>query len=306
MALFKNINNAGSGISKEKVRNKKGISGFFGIFGRKFWSLFRVNMLYMLFWIPLIPAIFFFRTAESVGFYAISAVCWLAFIFLAGPATGGMFKVIRSYCLESPIFLEYTFFKGFKKEYFRSSLGFAIDLVMILSVYSSFKIYPKYLGSSNFKYILLALNIFIAAMIFMMNFYYYLLNTATDLSLKDSIKDSFYLVTIGIKTNFMTAVYIILIGGIIGVLCYISGLYFLLFFLPAAWLCLIVTYRTYPFIQKYVINPYYRQTGEVNPELEYEYGKDVAIFEDMGGKEKPIVVDKKTRTRKRRAGKDIS
>lgn len=79
----------------------------------------------------------------------------------------------------------------------------------------------------------------------------------------------------------------------------------MLFFLPAAFIGLVIAYNCYPYIQKYIINPYYREKGEVNPELEFEYAKDTAIFKDMGGKEKPVVIDKKVKT-KRRGGKDIS
>jgi hypothetical protein len=49
-------------------------------------------------------------------------------------------------------------------------------------------------------------------------------------------------------------------------------------------------FNSYPNIQKYVINPYYEQRGENNPE--YDYLKPVSavegVFTDRGGTEKPI------------------
>ena len=52
-------------------------------------------------------------------------------------------------------------------------------------------------------------------------------------------------------------------------------------------------------IQKYVINPYYTSIGKVNPELITEDEDDEEpIFQDMGGKEKPIEKRKKGKGRR--------
>ena len=71
-------------------------------------------------------------------------------------------------------------------------------------------------------------------------------------------------------------------------------LLFLLPFMPASWLGLVITFQSYPIIQKYIINPYYEQRGEVNPELaQVSASEEETVFEDMGGKEKPIEPPKK-------------
>ena len=71
-------------------------------------------------------------------------------------------------------------------------------------------------------------------------------------------------------------------------------LLFLLPFLPASWLGLVIVFQSYPIIQKYIINPYYEQRGEVNPELaQASASEEETVFEDMGGKEKPIEPPKK-------------
>ena len=69
---------------------------------------------------------------------------------------------------------------------------------------------------------------------------------------------------------------------------------------PASFLCFVSGFNCYPAIQKYVINPYYISIGEVNPELDDAAEEEEAIFEDMGGKEKPI------EKRKKGKGKRIS
>ena len=67
-----------------------------------------------------------------------------------------------------------------------------------------------------------------------------------------------------------------------------------------AFLNFISCFNSYPVIQKFVINPYYTSIGEVNPELMDESQSEEQIFEDMGGKEKPI------EKRKKGKGKRIS
>ena len=99
---------------------------------------------------------------------------------------------------------------------------------------------------------------------------------------------------VALKTNIVTT---LIVGGVTALftaaivfidLRYSMILLFLLPFLPAAWLGLVIVFQCYPIIQKYIINPYYEQRGEVNPELLQETPEDEVLFEDMGGKEKPI------------------
>ena len=65
---------------------------------------------------------------------------------------------------------------------------------------------------------------------------------------------------------------------------------------------------SYPIIQKYIINPYYEQRGEINPELlgevetEHDPESEDVLFEDMGGKEKPLVSKKAPKAKDRKTG----
>ena len=60
MGLFGNrYERAGSGIAKNAPK-KKGIFRFFEIFGRKFWKLFELNLLYFLSFLPVIGAVALF------------------------------------------------------------------------------------------------------------------------------------------------------------------------------------------------------------------------------------------------------
>ena len=69
MGLFGGYENAGPGIPKSELE-KKGIFKFFEIYGRKFWKLIELNLIYLLFCIPIITF---------------------------GPATAALLKIARNY-----------------------------------------------------------------------------------------------------------------------------------------------------------------------------------------------------------------
>ena len=56
----------------------------------------------------------------------------------------------------------------------------------------------------------------------------------------------------------------------------------------------------YPVIQKFVINPYYEDRGEQNPEEEQETPDEERVFTDRGGSEEPVKAES------RKKGKKIS
>lgn len=91
-----------------------------------------------------------------------------------------------------------------------------------------------------------------------------------------------------LSTSVIIAIFIILI---------LINLNFILFlpFVPASILAFIICFNSYPIIQKYVINPFYEQRGEINPELIISENDNEVLFEDKGGKEKPIEKKKKSK-----------
>ena len=55
---------------------------------------------------------------------------------------------------------------------------------------------------------------------------------------------------------------------------------------------LAVAFICYPYVQKYVIEPYYKAIGRDNPEYDYlkpEGMEDIPLFNDKGGEEAPVV-----------------
>lgn len=300
MSVFSNdFESRGSGISKNAPR-KKGIVLFFEIFFRKFWKLIEVNMLYFVFFIPI------FLMLASLAFIknsTLSLICagisLITFVVCIGPATAGMTKIMRSYVLEKHSFIVNDFFKAFKTNFKKASLVGFVDCLIILSVYASFIVYPVLVEQAGNKlmYIPMVITLSLAIVVTMMNYYIFLMMIATNLSFMNLIKNSFALAFVALKQNVITFLITgVTVAGMFLLYIYMRPLFLMLIpFIPAAFLCLVTCFNSYPIIQRFVINPYYTSIGEVNPELINESPSDEQIFEDMGGKEKPIEKRKKSK-----------
>lgn len=302
LALF-DYESAGAGISKNAPR-KKGFSLFFDIFFRKFWKLLEVNLLYSLFFVPLILALaslVYLSDVNMVLSLAATGICLLTFMLTIGPATAGVMKIMRCYLIEKHTFIVRDFFRAFKRGYAKSAVVGFIDCIVVLSVYSSLKVYPMMAETYNTKlvYVPMTITLSIALVVLMMNFFIYLMIVATNLSLKNLIKNSFALAFISLKGNIIIVVTtIITIFAMILIFLYLTPVFWILLpFFPAAFLLFVTAFNSYPVIQKYVINPYYTSIGEINPEL-LNGSEEETIFEDMGGKEAPIEKRKKGKAKK--------
>ena len=98
-------------------------------------------------------------------------------------------------------------------------------------------------------------------------------------------------------TNFISYVkqnilaFIINVAIITLVVIFLPFSIFVVIFLPLSLICFTTTFICYPVIQKYIINPYYEERGETNPELSPVGGEESdegAVFVDRGGTEKEI------------------
>ena len=299
MGLFgSNYERAGSGIAKNAPK-KKGFFRFFEIFGRKFWKLFELNLLYFLSFLPVIGAVVLALALDSQLGIILAAACLVLFAVIIGPATAAHTKILKNFVMEKPTFLVHDFFKAFRSEFKYSCIIGVLDCLLACCISAAFYVYPKLIEQSGSKvyYIFFAITLSIALI---MNFYIFPMLVSTNLSLKNVLKNSLALSVVALKTNIITT---LILAAVIAVyvlvfmfvnIKYSMILLFLLPFMPASWLGLVITFQSYPIIQKYIINPYYEQRGEVNPELaQVSASEEETVFEDMGGKEKPIEPPKK-------------
>lgn len=318
MSLFGNSIKTGTGIAKDAPK-KKPFFRYWEIAFRKFWKIIDVNMLMALGFLPLLLAglvIYYF--AENYAKTALLLAGGLIILFAVcfGPLLAGCTQVLRNFAREKPIFLLDTFFKAFKNNFKQACLVGIIDLIMIISVASSFYVYPKMIQAdgSAIYYILFISTLSIAIAVTMMSFYAYLMIVSTDLSMKNILKNSLALSFIALKQNFITLLMAILVMGIFGILTYLFPYILAIFwlFLPTGFVAFMIVFNCYPVIQKFVINPYYTQKGEINPELMANSTDGENLFEDRGGSEKPteIINTKENESRNhktpRKKGKVIS
>lgn len=241
---FGNHTQNGAGIPKDNS-DKSRIKLFFEIFFRRFWKLIELNVLYVIFCIPIITI---------------------------GPATAGMTKVLRNFSMERHAYIWTDFFESFKKNFKQSFFVGIADIIALTEIITGCWLYPKIASEtgSNSWYILFSLTLSVGIIFIIMNFYIYLMIVSTDISMKAIIKNAFFLSCIDLKKNLLTLViFTVIVAAAIILAIYYQIFLMLMLFFPAAILGLIVCFNCYPTVQKYVINPYYEKRGEVNPETEY-------------------------------------
>lgn len=305
MSLFDNSSGlSGSGIAKNAPK-KKGFFRYMDIWKNKFWKLIELNLFYTIFLLPAVGAVVsFFLGLNGVISVLITkiliSVFAILFVVLFGPATAGLMKVMRNYVIEKPTFMIYDFMKTFKSEFKNAFLIGFLDCLLVCCVASALYIYPEMAkqAENNFYYVLLGVTASVALLAFLMNFYLFLILISTNISMKNVFKNSLYLAIVALKRNAITFLIVGgVIAGIVALLCILPfsiAVIVLTFlpFIPATWLALVVAFNSYPIIQKHIINPYYEQKGEINPELLLNLESDESLFEDMGGKEKPVELNK--------------
>lgn len=297
MGIFgSDYESAGVGIPKNAPK-KKGVFKFFELLLRKFWKIIQVNMLYSVFFIPLLIAGYaFLRISNTKTASLMILICLCVFAAVFGPATAGMMKILRNYTLERHSFIITDFKEAFSKNYKKSFVMGLFDLIIAISIASAIYVYPKLAKAYGNQLLMIPfiISVSIALVVIMMNYYAFLMIIATDISFKNIIKNSLALACVALKKNLITLfiTFAIIAVFIILILFNINFIFFLPF-VPASILAFIICFNSYPIIQKYVINPFYEQRGEVNPELITSEGDNEVLFEDKGGKEKPIKKGKK-------------
>ena len=288
MGLFSNYENAGPGIPKAP-QEKTDFFKFFEIYGRRFWKLMEINLLYFIFFIPLLASMSLLFSRSISQNIKVVGIAALAIIFIAtiGPATAGFTKVIRNYSQERNTFVFTDFLSSFKKCYKQSFIMGIIDVVFAVGFVVSTVSYNAWAQQNTIMYLPFIICLSCMLMFIMMHFYIYQLIVSTNLTLMQIIKNSFLLVGISVKRCLFNIVIIALLVFLI--LFFYPYSVFVVPFLPFSFGCFLICFNCYPFIRKYVIQPYYKARGEESPEFDYlKDDESETVFEDKGGTEEPI------------------
>ncbi len=273
MGLFYNYENSGPGVAKNGPQKSR-LRIFFEVFGRKFWGLCLLNLIYILFCIPVVTI---------------------------GPATAAAFKVLRNYSIEKNAFVWADFWESFKKDFKQSFPLGIIYTVAFIGIGAGIYMYPPKMEESTLYTVLFILTVIVGIFILVSSFFAFLMVSTTELTLKNIIKNSAILTIVsgwkGLVTAVLAAVAFIFPFALSMVLQNVIPL-LLCFMISFSLPLFIAAFNCYPFVQKYIIEPYYKAMEKDNPEYDYlkpagmEDGEPV--FEDKGGTEAPIVKAKKT------------
>lgn len=230
MGMFSQYTKEGHGISKEQA-NAPSFIQFFRILGTRFWSLIILNLLYILFCLPIITI---------------------------GPATAGMVKVLRNWSRREHAFVWGDFWETFKNNFKQSFVVGLINLVVFpILVYDLWFFWAN--GAHVFYVILIAAS---AVIWLFMNYYIFTMLITFRLKLTQLYKNAFIFAWAGMLRN-------IFISAIIASVCWLflvfrsSPLVWLIYFccfIGFAWY--VITFITYPLIKKTMIDGFDPKTGK--------------------------------------------
>lgn len=273
MGLFgSNYEQAGRGIAKDAPK-KKSFFVFWELYFRYSWKLIKLNLLTFIFCIPIVTI---------------------------GPAIAGMTRVLRNLSMDKNAYVFHDFWKGFTQNWKQALPVGIVDIVFLISALLGLEIYPQMRDAAetggSIYIVMCVISISFALTIFMMNFYIFPMIVSTNLSLKNIVKNGFYLACLELKKNFITLVIVMAVIALLISMTFVT--LFTLLLVPTwviTFIGFIIVFNSYPKVQKYVINPYYEERGMDNPEFDYlkPLSAEESIFTDMGGKEAPIESKKK-------------
>lgn len=279
MGLFYNNNVAGRGVAKNGPK-KKPFFRFWELFANKFWTFFKLNLIYVLFCLPVVTF---------------------------GPATAALTAMMRNIYLERPQFIWHDFVDYFKKNFKQSLFIGILDIFVAAICVITFMQFSSNPNMEMSMKVMFVLSIAVQLIFLMMNFYIYPQIVALNLNLGGIFKNSLILVFVNLPAELITLVVTLVFVSLF--LLFTIPLAFFLPFIPGAWLVFLSVFCCYPAIQKHIINPFYENSGERNPEIpdweledEDDEDEDEAVFEDQGGKEEPINLKKE---KKKKGGKVI-
>ena len=289
MGLFGSYMNPGPGINPRKPK-KKPFFRFWELLWRNLGKLFTLNLMITALHIPLLLSVIFYIETDNALTGPFTAFLLILQVVLEGPVIAGSARVLRMIVLDKACFPGEEFRKGFYGNFGAALLYWLIDTVMIVSLWVAWQVYPQYAQNSGsyFWYVLLALTFGAALMILFMNFYAFPLQVATTLKKKSVIKNSFMLAALSPKQCLISlGGILVMLAMCVGMLMISSYLMFLFALFPAVFIGYLVMFVNYPVIQKYVINPYYADTGEENPEAEETDDSGARVFTDRSDSEEP-------------------
>lgn len=213
----------GPGVEKNEPQ-KKGISLFLQLFTSRFWDILKLNVLFIIYSIPIVTI---------------------------GPAYGAMTSVTMSIVQKKHIFIFSDFHEAFKANWKQSlTCGFIIVALFVL-LNISIPFYFKLAQGSSIFYIVSFLLIFLTVLLGLASIYIYPLVTTVSISIKDIFKNAILLSIVCFRNTLLGAsIYWIILGLTI---IFLPLSLPLIFFLAFSLSSFISSFATWNNIKKYII-----------------------------------------------------
>lgn len=256
------------------------------IFGRKVWKLMIVNLLYLLFSLPIVTH---------------------------GLACAGLAYVTRNFAREKHAFLWADFIDTIKKNW-KQALPVGI-INLIITTVLVFNAYTYYIAEGIVATIFAALSLVLLLIFSYMKYYIYMIMVTFSLNIRQIYKNSLIFAFAGLKNNLVIS---LVCGACYAIALliypYMIGLLVMLIVTVAifpAFRSLLIQFSVFPMIQKHMIEPYYKTHPEADRKMlktlnltledlsineedeekaaENKVVEEEPIFQDMGSHEKDDV-----------------
>ena len=290
MKLFGDYDTPGRGVLKTP-HEKRPFFKFWEVYFRHCWQLMGLNMLYFLFTLPLFAMLVLLSSTNDMRYMLLLFISGIM-----GPATAAMTRVARNYSQERHTFMFHDFFRAFKINLKQGMIMGYIDSLVILSFIVGMPMYQNMANNNKYMYLPYVLCMACMLVFFMMHFYIYQMMCSTNLNMKQILRNALFLVTIGLKHTIYTLIasLVVIIFNYLMLLVMPGIGITLVIFFPFTFLTFVACFNCYPVIRKHVIQPYYDQRGEENPEnAGLVAAEGEALFEDKAGEEEAVHVEKK-------------
>jgi uncharacterized membrane protein YesL len=246
---FLDYSKPGKGVYKNQPQRSR-FAFFWVLFQRKFWVLIQLNLLYLIFCLPVVTI---------------------------GPATAAMSYILRQFVNERPVFLLSDFWEQFCQNW-KQSLAFSVIQALFIAVMAvSFQYYYYSALEHTWVFAVLGLCFVIILLSVFASFYIYLMIVTLDLKLSAIIKNAFIFAILGLKTNFITLFFVIVSFS---PLIFFPFTIMLPLLLNLSLAGFIICYNSFPKIQQYAIEPYLRSLREEAGQNEDEEEAAESVFSD--------------------------
>ncbi len=264
-------NTPGPGVEKD-APPKKGLALFWDILYRRFWKMVSVNLIYLLFSVPSLIIHYFAcygvltllfselmledaSMAATVSQMAAYSAVLIFSLFGGGASTAGATFVIKNYVTDHHAWVWSDFIRIYKKYFFKSTLIYVIDVLMLTLSGVNFWFYGSLANINIVAFLLQGLMVLVFIILLLMHSYIYpILVTYKDKSIFEIYKASFIL---ALGKLPITGAAVALCGIISGVICFLACFVtiYAMLVIPIVLLAFVLfvnLFITYPVVLKYL------------------------------------------------------